>query len=89
MDLQKATVIDVRTPQEFAMGNVKGSINIPLDTLPFKLDEVENLQMPLIICCASGGRSYNACNFLYGKGITEIVDGGAWQNVANQLQAAG
>ncbi len=50
-------IIDVRTPQEFMCGNVAGSINIPLQEMQNKLDEIKEMQTPIVLCCASGVRS--------------------------------
>ncbi|WP_068472327.1 rhodanese-like domain-containing protein [Saccharicrinis aurantiacus] len=85
MNISEATIIDVRTTAEFSMGNATGSINIPLDTLPHRLDEVKNFKLPLVICCASGGRSHAACEYLSKQGFTDLYDGGAWVNVQNAL----
>ena len=57
VNLKEATIIDVRTPGEFAMGCVEGSTNIPLDQVPHKVEEFKNMKKPLVLCCASGGRS--------------------------------
>ena len=85
MDFKNAIVIDVRTAEEFRMGNVPGSINIPLDTIPNRLTELKSLQAPLIVCCESGGRSYAACGYLHQNGISNLVDGGPWASVNAQL----
>ena len=74
------TIIDVRTPAEFAGGNVKGSINIPLNELPERLDEINGLPQPIILCCASGARSAHATMFLKNIGI-KCENGGSWVTV--------
>jgi len=81
MDLKNAVVLDVRTVEEFRMGNVPGSINIPLDAIPNRLTEIKDLEGPLVVCCASGVRSNAACGFLHKNGITNLFDGGAWTAV--------
>ena len=43
-----ATIVDVRTPQEFATGNINGSINIPVGSLPHKL-KMLNKKKPIIV----------------------------------------
>ena len=58
-----ATIVDVRSEGEFAMGNVAGSINIPLDAVPDKIEEFKNMSKPLILCCASGNRSGQALGY--------------------------
>lgn len=80
----KGTVVDVRTIAEFRGGNVANSINIPLQEIQNRLEEVKNLEQPLILCCASGGRSGQATHFLSGHGI-ECYNGGSWLDV-NYLQ---
>ena len=75
-----APVIDVRTPQEFAFGNAPGSKNIPLNEIVDRLEEIEKIEGPLILCCASGNRSGQACHFLSEKGI-ECYNGGSWYDV--------
>ena len=53
---QGATILDVRTPAEFAQGHVKGAVNIPLDQLQRSTAKVPKGK-PVITCCLSGGRS--------------------------------
>lgn len=76
----KGTVVDVRTPSEFMGGNVAGSINIPLNEVVARMDELKSLKLPLILCCASGGRSGQAHHYLSSQGI-DCVNGGSWLNV--------
>lgn len=86
MDMEKiiaanlGTIVDVRTYGEFMGGNVAGSINIPLNEIPERIEELKALKAPLILCCASGGRSGQAHNFLSQYGI-ECYNGGSWLNV--------
>jgi phage shock protein E len=75
----QATVIDVRTPAEFAGGHVTGSINIPLQQIPHRLDELKKMEN-VVLCCASGNRSAQATAFLRQNGI-RCKDGGSWMNV--------
>ena len=77
---KSGTIVDVRTPAEFMGGNVKTSINVPLQELQQRLSEVKDLKTPLILCCASGGRSAIATQFLSSMGI-DCLDGGSWLNV--------
>lgn len=77
---KKGTVVDVRTPGEFMGGNVAGSINIPLQEITEKLAEIKELNMPLVLCCASGGRSGQAHHYLSQQGI-ECYNGGSWFDV--------
>jgi len=81
----KETIIDVRTPAEFMGGNVAGSINIPLNELPGRLAEIRKLEQPIILCCASGGRSAQATVFLQNQGII-CENGGSWLSVNFKYQ---
>jgi len=76
----KGTIVDVRTPGEFMGGNVAGSVNVPLNEIPNRMDELRNLPSPLILCCASGNRSGQAEGFLASNGIS-CVNGGSWMTV--------
>ncbi len=78
-------IIDVRTPEEFYNGHAEGAVNIPLNELPNHLDHLKSLKGHLILCCASGMRSGSACQYLFENGITDISNGGPWQNVQNSL----
>ncbi|WP_421751798.1 rhodanese-like domain-containing protein [Croceimicrobium sp.] len=76
----KGSVVDVRSHLEFSGGHVAGSLNIPLDQINSKLDELRALEAPLILVCASGNRSGMAESFLRGNGI-DCLNGGSWLNV--------
>ena len=82
---KQATIVDVRTVNEFRGGNAEGSINIPLHEVEKRLDELKSLKQPLVLCCASGNRSGQATQFLMQQGI-ECYNGGSWLNV-NYYQA--
>jgi phage shock protein E len=77
---KQGTIIDVRTPGEYMGGNVNGSINIPLQEISNRLDELKSFEQPLVLCCASGGRSAQATNYLSHQGI-ECLNGGSWFDV--------
>ena len=74
------TIVDVRTTAEFAGGHVAGSINIPLDELVSREEEVMALETPVIFCCASGMRSGRATEYFQSKGL-ECENGGGWADV--------
>ena len=58
---EKAVVIDVCEPNEFAAGHVGGAKNLPLGELEAKLaGAVKNKALPLILVCQSGARSGRA-----------------------------
>jgi len=76
-----ASIVDVRTPGEFMMGNVEGSINIPLNEVPERVEEFMTMSKPLVLCCASGGRSGQAAGFLENQGVDQVHNGGGWNMV--------
>jgi hydroxyacylglutathione hydrolase len=80
-------VLDVRTPKEWQGGRIEGSLNIPLNRLPERIDEVPK-DRPIVVGCASGYRSSIGASVLLNRGFREISDlvGGmnAWH--ASQLE---
>ncbi|WP_328869534.1 rhodanese-like domain-containing protein [Streptomyces sp. NBC_00287] len=86
--LAEFTVIDVRTPGEYASGHLPGALNLPLDRLRGALPELR--QAPeLLVVCASGARSENACRILAAEGIPAATLAGgtaAWAAEGNALQ---
>jgi phage shock protein E len=77
---KNCTVVDVRTPGEYMGGHVAGSVNIPLQELTHRMDELKNMNQPLVLCCASGGRSGQAQAYLSRQGF-ECYNGGSWLDV--------
>jgi rhodanese-related sulfurtransferase len=75
-----ATIVDVRTAEEFANDHLPGSINAPLAQLPDGLDEVDRGK-PVIVCCASGVRSEAAVTRLRRVGFIDVVNGGSWRDL--------
>ena len=72
-----AVVVDVRTPGEFAAGAIPGAINIPVDELRDRLDEIPAGDAPLVLHCGVGIRSHAALAALRASGRTLLnLDGG-------------
>ncbi len=70
-DLQKSknvTLLDTRTPMEYGRGHVDGFINIPVDELRERIDELDKSK-PVYVICQSGLRSYIATRILTGNGF--------------------
>jgi len=76
-----STIIDVRTPGEFAEGHVPGSVNIPLDQLPQRIEEVQRMEAPIVLCCRSGARSGVALDLLRAAGMEQVSNGGPWTHL--------
>lgn len=79
------TLIDVRAPWEYEEGHVPGSINIPLDEIQNKLEEIRKMPAPILVCCMSGNRSTVATNFLKDNEVN-CDNGEGWQNVASAIE---
>ena len=79
----ETTIVDVRTAGEFAEGNVDGSINIPLNEVVDRMEELKKIQ-PLVLCCLSGVRSGQATDFLQAQGCDNVYNGGGWKMVGAQ-----
>lgn len=75
-----ATVIDVRTPAEYKDGHVKGSINLPLQTLGSQMNKLKKDQV-IVTCCRSGSRSGMARRQLQAAGFTQVYNGGPWNTL--------
>jgi rhodanese-related sulfurtransferase len=74
-------LIDVRTPEEFASGHLPNAINIPLQEMSARLDEVAQDE-PVVLYCRSGNRSNQAAQLLGAQGFSQVLDLGgiqAWE----------
>jgi rhodanese-related sulfurtransferase len=81
------TLVDVRTPAEFGSGHAKGAINIPLQEIQARLQEIKKMAGPVLLCCASGNRSGQAQRYLAQQGV-DCRNAGSWYDVQDvQLQS--
>lgn len=80
-----AVIIDVRTKPEFSSGHIKGSKNIPLNSLQNNLNKLKDKEQPIITCCASGMRSASAKQILKSNGYQNVYNGGGWRSLQNKL----
>ena len=83
MDLRKllnqknVNLVDVREPWEFESGHALRAINIPLATLPAKLEALKELDGPILLYCRSGMRSAQAMGLLKSMGLNEVYNAGS------------
>jgi len=76
-DENSLLVIDVRTPEEFKGGAYPDAVNIPLDELMVRLDELgKNTAREIVVYCASGARSAYAQRMLMQVGYSNVKNGG-------------
>jgi peroxiredoxin family protein/rhodanese-related sulfurtransferase/TusA-related sulfurtransferase len=73
IDADRAILLDVRTEDEFSLGSIPGAINIPLDDLRDRLNELP-LDKQIIVFCAIGLRGYLALNILLQRGFDTAVN---------------
>lgn len=79
-----AIIIDVRTPHEFDAGNIKGSKNIPVQTIQKAIPELKKSGKVVITVCRSGSRSGMAKSILKSSGI-EVYNGGPWNVLKSKI----
>ncbi|MFE2550296.1 rhodanese-like domain-containing protein [Streptomyces sp. NPDC059355] len=92
--LHELTVLDVRTPGEYAAGHLPGALNIPLDRIPHALPAIRHAadRGDVLVVCASGARSDSARRTLAEHGIdTATLAGGtgAWAAAGHDLHRPG
>jgi rhodanese-related sulfurtransferase len=70
-------IIDVREPDEFASGHVKGALNIPPSKLMSGAKKLKDIpkDAPIIVYCRTGSRSNTSAHILQGLGYTNITNG--------------
>jgi phage shock protein E len=76
-----AVVVDVRTADEYAEGHLPTAVNIPVQEMPTRIDEVAKLvandkTRPIVVYCAAGSRAAKAQAQLTAAGYSQVVNGG-------------
>lgn len=67
----KVVLIDVRTEEEFSFGSMPGAVNVPLDDIRKRLDDIPK-EKPVVLFCAIGLRGYLAVRILMGLGYRNV-----------------
>jgi rhodanese-related sulfurtransferase len=70
---EKLTVVDVREPWEVELCSIPGSLAIPLDTLPERLEEVPRAGT-VVLVCHHGMRSARAAAWLRARGFDNALN---------------
>lgn len=68
-----AYIVDVREPNEYAQGHLKGSHNVPLSQIRERMNEIPR-DVPVYLHCRSAQRSYYAICALQGNGYTNVTN---------------
>lgn len=71
--LEHEFLLDVRTPDEFSLGSLPGAINIPLDEIRDRIDEIPK-DKPVYVFCAVGLRGYLAYRILVQHGYDKVCN---------------
>ncbi len=74
-DLDKVYLVDVRTPDEYAAGHIKGSVNIDIQDSNFenKISKMDK-DKTVYVYCKAGGRSAKAQKMLQNMGFKHVVN---------------
>jgi rhodanese-related sulfurtransferase len=66
-------IVDVREDSEVSRGMIPGAIHMRLSDVETRYQELDP-EMETVVVCRSGRRSRSACNFLYAKGFTKLLN---------------
>jgi len=78
-----ATLLDVRTFDEYNAGCLPNAKNIPLAILPVLAHEHLDKEKPVLIYCRSGGRAIMAEKILSGLGFNKVTNIGGIEHYKN------
>lgn len=82
-----ATVIDVRTAEEFAAGHLDNAINIPFEEIAAKINTLDIAKdTQIVLYCRSGRRSGIAFDTLVAEGFTQSYNGGGFETLSQFKQ---
>ena len=75
MENSSPFILDVRTPQEFATGHIKGSVLLPVKELFSQMEKLAGHEDdPILVVCATGNRSTVASHLLMRAGFTRVYN---------------
>ncbi len=70
---ETVAVLDVRTAEEWAIAHVDGTIDIPMQEIATRVDELEEYRdRELVVMCHHGGRSARVAGWLRQQGFTQV-----------------
>lgn len=83
-----AYIVDVRSKAEYALGHIKSAVNIPLEIIEDRVEELKR-QNQIILYCRSGNRSGYAKKILNTAGISKVIDVGSMESAHELIKATG
>ena len=88
-DRATTTIVDVRSREEYALGAIRGAINVPLDQLRARAHEIPR-DRSVVVYCAVGQRAYNAERILRQLGYSDVANlSGGYRTYALATTAQG
>lgn len=69
----RPVLLDVREPWEFQTCHIEGSVLIPMNAVPARLQELDE-DAPIVCICHHGGRSMSVASFLERNGFTQVTN---------------
>ena len=82
----KPQIIDVRRPDEYAKAHGENSINIPLNEMEERLEEIKNIDAPIVVVCGGGTRNKKAHELLTSLGVKSEA-GGGWKEAGEKYHS--
>ncbi len=83
-----ATFIDIRESYELEIdGKIDRAINIPLTEIPDRIEEIKQMQKPIVVFCRGGNRSTSAFNYMIENGVEDIYCGGGYDDMNEILNS--
>ena len=80
-----AVILDVRTEKEYRTNHISEALHIPLQKLEHRLEDIVQLNRPIVVYCTSGIRSAQATRLLKSYNI-DAINGGGIAKVKAALQ---
>jgi rhodanese-related sulfurtransferase len=69
----RPVLLDVREPWEFAICHIAGALAMPMNSVPARLQELEE-DAPIVCICHHGARSLSVAAFLERQGFTQVIN---------------
>lgn len=69
----KPVLLDVREPWEFQTCHIEGSVPMPMQSVPARMQELEE-DAPIVCICHHGARSMSVASFLERNGFTQVTN---------------
>ena len=70
---REMVLLDVREPWEYAHSHIEGSLHVPMQQVPDRLDEIPR-ELPLVVVCHHGMRSLQVAHFLAAQGYADVAN---------------